>query len=148
MAGPTVHLVEEMLVALYIGGLILFCLYGMAMGQAAFYYVSYPDDRRSFKVFVATLFILNTVEFVAAARLLYQCIIEDHSTYATVTQPVSDTAVNVSGWTVVFMSQCFYLHSLHSLLQPQRKAVRLMVVITGVVPVVLGFSSFVVGVVQ
>jgi len=62
MAGPTVHLVEEVFVT-------LFCLYGMAMGQTAFYYVNYPDDRRSFKVF-ARLLLASTLAKDFQVRLL------------------------------------------------------------------------------
>ncbi|KAH9929448.1 uncharacterized protein B0H18DRAFT_211814 [Fomitopsis serialis] len=105
MAGPTMYLEERILVALYTGGVGLFCLYGMTIGQTVFYYFRYPDDSLRLKVYVAMLSMLDTAKSVAAACLLYYYIIECRADYGTLPVPVTDTLVNVCGWSLVFASQ-------------------------------------------
>ncbi|KZT66773.1 hypothetical protein DAEQUDRAFT_440178 [Daedalea quercina L-15889] len=148
MVGPTMHLEEGMLVTLFAGALILSCLYGLTIGQTMFYYTTYTSDRIWIKVFVAALFLLDTAKMAATTCLIYHYTIQGRSRYGTFPLPASDTGVNVLRWTMVLISQCFYVHSLDALLRSRKKTARLVVVALGLGAVLAGWSSYIGGVVE
>ncbi|ETW75229.1 hypothetical protein HETIRDRAFT_412440 [Heterobasidion irregulare TC 32-1] len=87
---------DNTLGALLVGGLISGILYGITCTQTYVYYERGAGDRPSLKAFVALLWLLNTLEFVFDAHMMYFYLISNFATPAALTvKPVWSLLIHV-----------------------------------------------------
>ncbi|KAF9046957.1 hypothetical protein BDZ89DRAFT_67132 [Hymenopellis radicata] len=108
--------IEDTFGAMFIGALITMSIYGITILQAYFYYMTYPEDRKSLKLLVASIVTLDTVHVVFMCHAMHHYLITGFATPAALLDGTwslySSILINII---IAFVVQCFFTKRIHYL---------------------------------
>ncbi|KAF8920295.1 hypothetical protein CPB85DRAFT_1556995 [Mucidula mucida] len=74
--------IDDTFGAMFWGFTVTMMIYGITVLQAYFYYMTYPDDRKSLKLLVASILTLDTIHVVFICHAMHHYLITGFATHA------------------------------------------------------------------
>ncbi|EIN05594.1 hypothetical protein PUNSTDRAFT_137699 [Punctularia strigosozonata HHB-11173 SS5] len=87
---------DNTLGALLVGGLCAAALYGITCAQTFIFLQNHPEERRSFKLFIAGLWGLDTFDMCLTSHVLYWYLVTNYANFSALAVPVWSILLHVS----------------------------------------------------
>lgn len=125
----------------FVGYGLSMIIYGISVLQVYFYYMTYPDDRRLLKTYVATLFALDTACVVLVTHALYVTLIDNWgNVLGLLTFPVTFMVEYMVTCAITFLVQCWFAQRVYIISNGSYRAPPLLIVAFALVALAAGFA--------